>query len=237
MTDIDYGAYGDFYDKIISEYAGGLPKKAVDLGCGTGSVTVELAKRGYETVGIDTSFEMLSAAEKKTEDMGLSVIYTEQDMRFFGAGGGFGAAICAFDGINYLITPDGLSLCARCVYDELSPGGLFIFDINTPYKFEHTLSDNSFVYELDDLFLVWRSFYMKKRSLCDYYLTFFEKENKSWIRADEYQRQRVYTDRKINGVMTDAGFELIEKWSDTSFSPVTDKSERVFYVWKKTQVK
>lgn len=237
MSDINYAGYADFYENTINEYAPSAPKKLVDLGCGTGSITVLMAKRGFEVCGIDLSFEMLAAAQKKASDGHLKIIFAEQDMRYLDCGGGYGAAVCSFDGMNYLTDAGAFAECASRVYSSLVPGGMFIFDLNTKYKYEHIISGNSFVYELDDMMLVWQNYYKKSSGVCDYYLTFFEKEGKSWRRTDEYQSQRCFSERSVRKTLGEAGFDIIKTVSDINGSPVTGSSERIFYICRRKQEK
>lgn len=233
MDEIDYAGYADFYDKIIEKYAPSLPKRLIDLGCGTGSISVLLAEKGYEVTGVDLSCEMLSAALKKASDKHIKMLLVEQDMAKLDCGNGYGSAICSFDGINYLAKREELAQCFERTADSLCEGGVFVFDVNSKYKYENIIADNTFIYETEDLFLSWQNYYMKEKSVCDFYLTFFEKHGESWRRTDEYQRQRMYSDKTLQNALEKSGFEICERFSDISFASVTAESERIFYVCRK----
>ena len=110
---------------------------------------------------------------------------------------------------------------------------MFVFDVNSKYKYENIIADNTFIYETDGLFLSWQNYYQKDNGICDFYLTFFEKHGEKWQRTDEYQRQRMYSERTLKNVIGKAGLELCETVSDVSGAPVTGASERIFYVCRK----
>jgi len=235
MEDIDYEAWCDFYEACFARN-GAAPKKILDLACGTGSITVPLAKRGYAMTGLDLSAEMLALAQEKSDEAGVRIRLSEQNIALFGAGGSFDAAICSFDGVNYLTSPRDVQSCFSCVADELSDGGLFIFDISTPYKYENILADNAFVYEYDDLFLTWQNYFSKKSGLCDFYLTFFVKDEKNaWRRFDETQRQRKYTPERLEKMLAQAGLSVVRKVSGIGFEPLEETSDRCFFICKKTK--
>lgn len=231
--DVDYEGLADFYTELIGRYAGDVPKKLLDLGCGTGSLSVLMAERGFEVCGIDTSCEMLSAAQKKAADRKLRVMLAEQDMTKLDCGNGFGAAICCLDGVNYIENRSSLAGCFGRVSEALVPGGLFVFDVNTEYKYENVLSGNAFVYEPDGLFLTWRSYYAKRSGKCSFYLTFFERDGDRWHRCDEYQKQTRFSGRTLSSALKTAGFSVLDVVCDISGTPSDAKSERNYYICKR----
>lgn len=234
MADVDYAAWCNFYEACFAKYGAEAPLSVADLGCGTGSISIELAKRGHRVTGFDISEEMLALAYSKAQKNEANILFLSQNMTCFDLGSQADAAICGFDGINYLPDTGDVYACFCSVYENLQENGLFIFDISTPYKYENILADNSFVYEYEDLFTVWESFYNKKSGVCDFELTFFEKrKNGLWHKSEEYQRQRKYTEKTLISLLSKAGFELLETAADTDFSPVTQTSDREFFICKK----
>lgn len=232
MEDVDYDAWVAFYEKCFAMYSE-KPKKMLDLACGTGLITIPLAKAGYEITGLDLSAEMLALASKKAENEKVKLRLSEQNIALFDAGGYFDGVICSFDGINYLTSPKDVLSCFASVKETLSENGLFIFDVSTPYKYENILADNAFVYEYDDLFLSWQNFYQKKTGLCHFYLTFFVKDKNGWKRFDEEQKQRRYLLPRLEKMLKEAGLTVITKVGDVDFSPLTEESDRCFFVCKR----
>lgn len=232
MEDIDYEAWCDFYEKCFAKN-GIQPKKVLDLACGTGSITVPLAKRGYALTGLDLSSEMLALAQSKSDEAKTKIRFSEQNIASFYAGKDFDAIICSFDGVNYLTSQKDAEACFACVSETLSDDGLFIFDVSTPYKYENILADNAFVYEYDDLFLSWQNYFNGKTGICDFYLTFFIKNGNVWKRFDETQKQRRYDLDLLQKMLSDAGLTVTETVSDIDFSPMTETSDRCFFICKK----
>ncbi len=229
MADIDYAAWCEFYKTCFEKY-GKEVHKILDLACGTGSITVPLSKMGYQLTGIDLSSEMLAMAQKKADDEHAHIRFSEQNIALFDAGHGYDAAICSFDGYNYLTKPSDVTSSFARVREALCDGGMFIFDVSTPYKYATVLADNAFVYEYDDLFLSWQNFYNAKSGFCDFYLTFFIKNGSVWHRIDETQRQRRHPLQTLKKALAKTGFSLLEVVSDLDFSPLSETSERAYFI-------
>lgn len=230
--DVDYSLWADFIEKIIErEYRGAERELVLDLGCGTGRMTLELAKRGYDMTGIDYSVEMLDIARQNAYDLGISdkVLWLCQDIRDFELYGTVGVAVSCLDTINHLTSPADLSQCFSLVHNYLSNDGLFIFDINGKHKFETLYANESYVMEDEGSFCVWQNFYNEKSRLCDFYITLFEEnEDGSYERYDEEQRERMYTLRSIKKALADHGFEFIGAYGDFDFTPADDSFDRIY---------
>ena len=237
--DIDYSSWADFIEKIFKKHSKiGKPDLVLDLGCGTGSMTLELARRGYDMTGIDYSPEMLDVARERAfeEGIGQNILWLCQDMREFELYGTVGATVCCLDSLNYLLENKDLDKTFSLVHNYSDPDALFIFDMNTPYKFENVYSDNAYVLEDEDdegraIYCGWQNFYDKETRVCDFYLSVFsEDEDGSYFRADEQQKERCYTESEIRASLEHAGFELIGIYGDYKFSTPTDTSERWYFV-------
>lgn len=230
-SDIDYRAWANFVEKIIAREYAGRPELLLDLGCGTGKMTLELARRGYDMTGVDISPEMLNVARERAEREGLDVLWLCQDMTEFELYGTVDVALCCLDGINHLTEPQALKKTLGLVHNYLSPDGLFIFDVNGKCKFENIYSDRAYVMEEDGGVCIWQNSYNPRTKICDFYITLFkEEEDGSYTRYDESDRERMYTYRSLKSALVSAGFELLGAYSDFDFSPVADDSERIYIV-------
>ncbi len=235
---IDYGAWADFFEKCFDEYLPCRPELVLDLACGTGSMTLELAKRGYDMIGIDGSSDMLNIAldRKYYLELKNDVLFLLQDMREFELYGTVGAITCCLDSINYLTDDGDIEKVFALAHNYLDPDGLFLFDVNTPYKFENVYGNNTYVYEDEDCgegnFCVWQNFYDKNQGLCDFSLTVFEQndDKKTYSRRDETQTERCYSREKIENTLEKSGFELIGFYSDFNLTPDTETCERWYIV-------
>lgn len=231
-SEIDYRRWADFIEEIIRrEYSSGKPELMLDLGCGTGSMTVELANRGYDMTGVDLSVDMLNRARERAIAAGLDgkILWLAQDMREFELYGTVDVAVSCLDCINHLTAPADLKKCLSLVHNYLIPDGLFIFDVNGKHKFETVYADNTYAMESDGSLCVWQNSYNPKTHLCDFYITLFnECEDGRYIRCDDVQRERMYTVASLKKMLTAEGFEFIGAYSDYSLSPASDNDERIY---------
>ncbi len=234
--DIDYSEWADFIEKIIeNEYKIGKPELILDLGCGTGSMTVELAKRGYDMTGVDYSPEMLDKARNRAygEGIGDRILWLCQDMREFELYGTVDIAVCCLDGINHLTRSKDLNKCFDLIRNYLIPGGLFIFDINGKFKFENIYSDQTYAMEEENALCIWQNYYNKNTKLCEFYITLFKEcKDGRYERFDETQRERMYTLRSIKQALSRNSLEFIGAYSDFNFNEGSDNDERIYIVAK-----
>ena len=232
--DVDYSSWADFIEKIIKkEYKNGTPELVLDLGCGTGRMTLELAKRGYDMTGIDYSVEMLDIARQTAEREGLGdkILWLCQDITEFELYGTVDLTVSCLDTINHLTSVTDLAKCFSLVHNYLVPDGLFIFDVNGKHKFEHTYANEAYVIEDDTGFCVWQNFYNEKSRLCDFYITLFEEgTDGTYDRYDEQQRERMYTLRSLKKQLKENGFEFVGAYSDFDFSEGSDENDRIYLV-------
>lgn len=232
LQDIDYNSFVQYYIKIFKKF-GLNPSLVLDLGCGTGNITIPMSKLGYDMIGVDISAEMLDIASRKARDNNCDILFLNQDMTEFELYGTVDAAVCALDGINYITEDGGLDRLFSLMHNYLNPGGIFIFDINTPHKLEDILADNTFVYDEDGAFLVWSS-ELCEDNICEFYLDFFvENSDGLYRRGCEVQAERIYTDAEIRSCAEQAGLSVIAVYDDRSENPISPDSERIFYILKK----
>lgn len=237
--DIDYKLWADFIEKCFDKYLLSRPELVLDLACGTGRMTRELAQKGYDMIGVDASCDMLAEAMNKTS-ADLHVLYLLQDMREFELYGTVGAVISCLDSVNYLTDDDGLAECFACVHNYLDPNGLFIFDINSPYKFENVYSDNCYIFEDEmpiegedsaEIYCGWQNCYDPNTRLCDFYLTVFtDNGDGGFTREDETQCERCYTVDEITRTLEKCGFEVCAVSGSFELAPPSETDERIYFV-------
>lgn len=233
FQDIDYPSFINYYEQIFDKF-GVSPKSITDLGCGSGSITIPLAKKGYSVIGADISCEMLSIAAEKATANGFDILFLNQDMTDLELFDPCDVMICALDGVNYLTDDGDLENLFAGVSRHLNPEGLFIFDLNSEYKFENILDENTFIYDEDDAFCAWSNSYDREDRICSFYLDFFLKEeNGLYRRGEEYQEERAYSQNEIAEAAASAGLILAGAYDDRSLNPAREDSERIFYVLKK----
>lgn len=231
--DIDYSCWSDFIVDCNKRFGRASGNLGLDLGCGTGSMTLELASRGFDMTGVDYSPEMLDIARGRAEGLGLNekILWLCQDMTEFELYGTVDIVTCCLDGINHLTDRVALDKCFYLVHNYLVPEGLFIFDINGKGKFENIYSDLTYAMENGDAVCIWQNYYNEKSHLCDFYITLFERElDGRYVRYDEAQRERMYTLRSVKNALKKAGFDFIGAFSDFNYSEATDESERIYIV-------
>ena len=237
-AEVDYGAWADYFEACFKKYLPKKPELMLDLACGTGSMTFELASRGYDMIGIDGSDAMLTRALDNAYDREISgILFLNQDMREFELYGTVGAISCCLDSINYLTEKEDVKKCFSLAHNYLDPDGLFLFDMNTPYKFENIYADNAYIledemiYEGEDapsaVFCGWQNQYDKKSGICDFYLSVFEEDTDGkYIRQDEHQRERCYTLETVKILLSQAGFDYLGFFSDFDFTEPDEKCDR-----------
>ncbi len=232
-SECDYEAIADYYEQVFQRFQV-QPELVLDLGCGSGNITLPMAQRGYDMIGLDISQEMLQLAMEKAAAAGRQdILFLDQDMTDFELYGTVDAAICALDGLNYLTDKRQLMWCLRLTSFYMNPQGLFIFDVNTPYKFEQVLSGSTFVYDLDEVYCVWQNRYDKKSRLCEFDITLFAQEGQGWQKYHECQQERCYALEEWKSMLERAGFRLEGMYHDRSFHKPGAKSERVYFVARK----
>ena len=230
--DVDYRKYADYLCGLLRQ--NGIEKGLVlDLACGTGSLTVELAKRGYELIGVDSSPEMLSEAQKKAFGSNVNLLLLCQEMKNLDLYGTVDAAVCTLDSINHVTDPKTVSEIFSRVSLFLNPGGVFIFDVNTPYKHSEILNNNTFVYDLDDIYCVWQNQYRPETCEVDIFLDFFKPDGEKYTRESEEFSERAYSDEEIRTFAGNAGLMISACYDELSQSRPNVTSQRLNYIAKK----
>ena len=225
-NDVDYRAVVDFYRQIM-EKEGVHPRSAVDLACGTGSVAQLLAKQGIPTIGVDLSEDMLTQAQLKTADMDNPPRYICQSLDKLKLYKAVDLAVCALDSLDYITEPDRCRQAIRRIYRALNPGGLFVFDVNTPEKLR-AMDGQVFLDETEDTYCVWRTEY--RRGLCTYFVDLFRLQSDgAWDRQLEIHRQRAYTVEELTAWLKAAGFADIRICGDMVRRSPREGEQRIYF--------
>ena len=234
--ELDYERWADFFEQCFDRFLKEKPTLVLDLACGTGRMTRTLARRGYDMIGVDGSEDMLSEAYAASE--GEPILYLRQDMRSFELYGTVGAVVCCLDSLNYLLEESDVKKVFSLVHNYLDPDGIFLFDVNSPYKFRHVYGDNAYVLEdereeggeVRAVYCGWQNAYDEESGICDFYLSLFEEvEEDLYRRSDEHQRERCYSPECLQSLLQSCGFELLGIWGDDRFGEVTDTAERLYF--------
>lgn len=258
MDDTPYSEWADFLEILIKKHGISAPSRAnsdvgakedlhackkeeilkaerdlvLDLGCGTGTLTELLYQKGYDMIGVDNSEDMLNIALAKRERTGSEILYLCQDMRNLDLYSTIGTVICVCDSINYLLEDDEVEDTFALVNNYLYPGGIFVFDFNTVYKYEKVIGDTTIAENRETCSFIWENYYHEEGRINEYDLTIFAKagEGDLFRRFTETHFQRGYTLSEMTAFVEKAGMKVIQILdADTHESP-NECSERIYVV-------
>ena len=234
-NDVDYQATVDFYNAIL-EREGLRPRTAVDLACGTGSVSLILARQGLEVTAVDMSEEMLTVAMDKAMELENPPRFVCQRLERLWLPRGVDLAVCALDSLDYIVEPESCAEAIRRVYKALNPGGIFIFDVNTPEKLR-AMDGQVFLDEDDDVYCVWRGEFDKKTNICSYGMDLFQRRGQVWERSFEEHREYAYSRDQLVLYLKDAGFTHIRVYADRLFEDPRPGEQRIYIKARKGKLK
>ena len=230
-NDVDYEATVEFYMEILRR-EGLEPRTVVDLACGTGSVTEILARKGYRVTGVDMSEEMLTEAAMKTMDMERPPVYSCQLLQELRLPKAVDMAVCALDSLDYILDPGDCKEAIRRAWKALNPGGIFIFDVNTPEKLR-AMDGQVFLDEDDDVYCVWRGEFDEQTNICSYGMDLFQREGNVWHRSFEEHQEYAYSEAQLRSFLKDAGFTHIEVYADRLFEAPREGEQRIYFKARK----
>ncbi len=231
--DVPYGRFADFYELIFRRYAV-RPTLVLDLACGTGTLTWELARRGYEMIGVDASPDMLAEAMEKggEADAPVAPIFLNQSMETLDLYGTVSAAVCSLDGVNYL-PPESLGTVFERLRLFVEPGGLFIFDVNTPERLL-ALDGQVFLDETEDVYCVWRAELSEDGGALRYGMDVFSRtEDDRWERSFEEHTEYIHPVERLIEELTAHGFGEIRVFGELRDEPPRADEQRVFIAAKR----
>lgn len=229
MDNVPYEKWGEYLLDRLLEH-GIRDGLILDLGCGTGKMTRFLARAGYDMIGVDLSQEMLGiAAEKESE--GKPILYLNQDMREFELYGTVRAVVSVCDALNYLTEQEELLSVFKLVNNYLDPGGIFIFDLNTIYKYEVVLGENTICENREECSFIWENYYDKKSRINEYDMTFFVKgEDNRYEKFQETHYQKGYDLKEIRALLEMAGLEFVACFGEGTLEFPKEDCERAYFI-------
>lgn len=242
-ANVDYTKRAAYFSALLNEYAP-TAKLLVDLACGTGSLTLELAKFGYDLIATDASSDMLLKAVEKNGllDTPYDILFLQQQMQELELHGKVDGVICALDSINHLASVEDVERTFLQVGKYCKKDGVFIFDVNTLYKHQHVLSQNAFIYETEEVFCAWQNEYQPKDHRVDIYLDFFVEDSEDltefqedWASPSYYRQQEefsewYYSPEILHSLLNKAGFRVTGVFHADTTEPPKDTSQRIVYV-------
>lgn len=232
---VDYEKIADRIDVLFGEK---IKKQGslLDLGCGTGTLSFLLEEKGFEVIGIDKSEDMLSEAFEKKYELNSDVLFLCQDLTELDLFGTAASAVCVLDTVNHI--ENSLKICEffRRVSLFLEMDGLFLLDMNTPYKHSSVLADNTFVYDTDDVYCVWQNSYDKSSHRTDIDLDFFINDGEKYFRESESFSEYEYTTADITSILEQNGFTVIKQFDGYEGSTPNEKTERLLILAQKTNL-
>lgn len=233
-ADVDYDGWAGFAETCFGRFLPARPRLILDLACGTGALTSRLAARGYDMIGVDLSPDMLSVARDNCPEGTLLLC---QDMRGFELYGTVGAVVCSLDSLNHLTRATDLKKCFGLVHNYLDPDGLFLFDVNSPARFEKEYGENSYQYEAElpdgrDVFCWWQNSYRKRSGICLFDVTVFtetEAGSGTYLRDFEEWSEKCYTADELSRLLEDAGFEVCGIYGSTEARPARRSDMKLYF--------
>jgi SAM-dependent methyltransferase len=236
MDNIPYEEWGAYLKGLLKEY--GIEDGLVmELGCGTGSMTEILAGAGYDMIGIDYSEEMLEIAREKKETSGHDILYLCQDMREYELYGTVRAIVSVCDSMNYVLEEESIEhILHMAATSYLDYGGLFIFDLNTEYKYREILGEQTIAENRDEGSFIWENYYDEEQMINEYMLTLFIREEDGRYRKyEEEHYQRAYTLAHIRTLVERSGLKLLHIYDAFTREPAKADSERVYVICQRKQ--
>ena len=231
MDNIPYEEWEKYLKSLLYEY-GVREGLVLELGCGTGNMTEILAQSGYDMFGVDNAEEMLDIAIEKRMKSGLDILYLQQDMREFELYGTVKAIVSVCDSVNYILEEEELEEVFRLVNNYLDPGGVFIFDFNTVYKYREILGDQTIAENREECSFIWDNYYYEEERINEYELSLFIREGDSELyrKYQETHFQKAYDLETMKRLITQSGLEYITAYDAFTKEAPTRVSERIYVI-------
>lgn len=230
MDNIPYGEWSVYLHQVLCRF--GVEEGLVlELGCGTGTMTELLSGFGYDMIGVDSSPDMLEIAMEKKEESGSDILYLLQDMREFELYGTVRAVVSVCDSMNYITGEEDLLQVFRLVNNYLDPGGVFVFDLNTVYKYEEVLGDTVIAENREESSFIWENWYDPQEQINEYDLTLFIRNDQNlYEKFEETHYQKAYDLDTVCRLLEEAGLKLEAVYDAFTWDAPGEDSERVYIV-------
>ena len=232
MNDVDYNKWTEYTLKL-AEKSGFSPKNILDTACGTGNISLPMARRGFKVTALDISSDMLTVAENKARQEKLAIKFLNQDMCQMKLKEKYDCVLCMCDGVNYLIRESDLISFFTNVYANIEDTGIFIFDISSSYKLKNILGDNTLFQEKDDINYVWINSFDTEYQTLDMQLIFFIPQESGgkhiYTKFEEYHTQKCYEADYLIEKLKEVGFKNVKAYDSFSFDEPNIFSERIFF--------
>ena len=230
QDNVPYEEWCEYLAGLLEEY-GVTAGLVLDLGCGTGSLTERLAGRGYDMIGVDNSGEMLEIAMEKRVRSGRNILYLLQDMREFELYGTVAAVVSICDSMNYLPCEEDFLQTLKLVNNYLDPEGVFIFDLNTPYKYRELIGDATIAENREDASFIWENTWYEDEQVNEYDLTIFARtKGEYYQKFFETHYQKAYELETVKELIQKSGMEFVAAYDAFTREPVRADSERIYII-------
>lgn len=231
---VDYKSYAAYIKRLFESYGKNINISSVlDVACGTGSLTEELALLGYDMIGADASYDMLMVAQEKKIGKNLDILYLCQRAEELDLFGTVQGAVCTLDSINHITDEETVVEAFRKISLFMEKNGIFIFDLNTEYKHREVLADNTFVYDLDDVYCVWQNEFDEEEDVTHVFLDIFSEENGLYERFSEEFDERPYSHEQVLEWLGKSDFEFVDCFEEFTFKKPENNTERTVYIARK----
>ena len=232
MDNVPYEEWSAYVVKVLQEQ--GITQGVVaELGCGTGKITELLALQGYDMIGLDCSEDMLAIASDKLleyeeTDRRKSILYILQDMREMEFYEPVDAMVSLCDSMNYITEEEDLKQVFSLVNQYLSPDGVFLFDMNTEYKYREILGDCNICENREDASFIWENYYYPEEKINEYDLTIYARTPSGlYERMEENHFQKAYSIDTVQRLLEEAGLKVLEIYDAYTKQPPAEQSERI----------
>jgi len=226
-NDVPYEQVADFLESLLRVH-GKSVRTVLDLACGTGTLSCIFAERGYSVLGADQSEEMLTQAYSKAMELPERPMFIHQSMQELELPQPVDLVVCTLDSLNYLTRPADCRETIRRVHDALNPGGVFLFDVNTPEKLRN-LDGQVFLDEDEDQYCVWRASFDERENICYYGMDIFQRQGRLWRRSLEEHAEYAYALSELREYLAGAGFSRVETYGDLRMEAPAEGEQRVYF--------